>query len=74
MRKCDLGTGAARIRTAIKNLEAVWNDRRDEWNDSVSEHFCQHHLEPILPQAKLALDAISRMHLLLDEVQRDCES
>ena len=74
MRKCDLATGAARIQNAIKNLEVVWNDRREEWNDAVSLRFQEHHLEPIIPQAKMALDAISRMHLLLDEVQRDCES
>ena len=74
MRKCDMGTGAARIRNALKNLETAWNERRDEWNDAVSQRFAAHHLEPMIPQVKLALDAISRMHLLLDEVQRDCES
>lgn len=74
MRRCDLATGAARIRTALKNLESVWNQHRDEWNDQVSHRFQTHHLEPILPQTKMALDAISRMSQLMDEVRRDCEA
>ena len=45
-----------------------------EWNDAVSRNFQEHHLEPMLPQIKLALDAISRMSLLINEVERDCES
>jgi hypothetical protein len=74
MRKCDLATGAGRIRHALKNLEAVWHESSDEWNDSVSRRFREQHLDPMIPDVKLALDAIGRMHLLMDEVQRDCES
>jgi len=74
MRRCDLATGAGRIRHALKNLETVWNEISDEWDDAVSRRFREHHLEPMIPDVKLALDAISRMHLLMDEVQRDCES
>ena len=74
MRKCDLATGAGRIRHALEHLETVWNESSAEWNDAVSRNFQQHHLEPMLPQLKLALDAISRMSLLINEVERDCES
>ena len=74
MRKCDLATGASRIRSAWKNVEAVWQEASDEWNDVVSQRFLEHHLEPMIPDVKMALDAISRMDLLMDEVQRDCES
>ena len=74
MRKCDLATGAGRIRHALKNLETAWHEASDEWNDAVSHRFRQQHLDPMIPDIKLALDAISRMDLLMDEVQRDCES
>jgi hypothetical protein len=74
MRKCDLATGASRIRHALENLETVWNERSAEWNDDVSRNFEQHHLEPMVPRLKLALDAIARMSLLINEVERDCES
>ena len=74
MRKCDLNTGAARIRHALEQVETVWNQASDEWNDAVSHRFREHHLDPLVPRLKLALDAISRMSLLMGEVERDCES
>jgi hypothetical protein len=74
MRKCDLATGGGRIRHALEHLEAVWSEISDEWNDAVSRRFREHHLDPAIPRVKLALDAISRMSLLMDEVERDCES
>jgi hypothetical protein len=74
MRKCDLATGAARIRHAMENVEIAWSQASDEWDDAVSRRFREHQLDPLVPRLKLALDAISRMALLVDEVERDCES
>jgi hypothetical protein len=74
MRKCDLATGAARIRHALENIDVVWSEASQEWNDAVSRRFREQHLDPLIPRSKLALDAISRMGLLMDEVERDCES
>ncbi|HEX4412322.1 MAG TPA: hypothetical protein VH107_01755 [Lacipirellulaceae bacterium] len=74
MRKCDLSTGAGRIRHALEQLETVWNERDGVWNDAVSQSFQERHLEPMIPRIKLALDAIGRMNLLISEVERDCES
>jgi hypothetical protein len=74
MRKCDLATGAARIRHALENVEVVWGEASQQWNDAVSRRFREQHLDPLVPRLKLALDAISRMGLLMDEVERDCES
>jgi hypothetical protein len=74
MRKCDLATGGGRIRHALEHLESVWSEISDEWNDAISRRFREHHLDPAIPRVKLALDAISRMSLLMDEVERDCES
>jgi hypothetical protein len=74
MRRCDLATGASRVRHALEKLEIAWNEAHGEWNDAVSRRFAANHLEPMVPRVKMALDAISRMSLLLDEVERDCES
>jgi hypothetical protein len=74
MRKCDLLTGASRIRYALEKLETTWNESSVDWNDAVSRNFQQHHLEPMVPRLKLALDAIGRMGLLISEAERDCES
>jgi len=74
MRKCDLITGASRINHALENLQIVWQEVSDSWNDSVSRRFREEHLDPMIPDVKLAMDSISRMNSLMDEVQRDCES
>jgi hypothetical protein len=74
VRKCDLATGAARIRHALENVEIVWNESALAWNDAVSRRFREQHLDPMIPRLKLALDAIARMGLLMDELERDCES
>jgi hypothetical protein len=74
VRKCDLATGAARIRHALENVEIVWSESAQTWNDAVSRRFREQHLEPMIPRLKLALDAMARMGLLMDEVERDCES
>lgn len=74
MRRCDLSTGAGRIRHALEKLEIAWREIEKDWNDAVSRRFGENHLEPMVPRVKMALDAISRMSLLMDEVERDCES
>jgi hypothetical protein len=74
VRKCDLATGAAQIRHALENLETVWSESSHQWNDAVSRKFREQHMDPLIPRLKLALDAIARMSLLMDEVERDCES
>jgi hypothetical protein len=73
MKKCDLMTGASRIRHALENLETVWQQSADQWDDMVSREFAERQLEPMIPKLKMALDAIGRMHGLMSEVQRDCE-
>lgn len=74
MRKSDLYSGAALIRTGLQQLEQTWEAATEEWHDDVSRKFRERHLEPLLPEVKLALDVISHMQLLLDEIHRDCES
>lgn len=73
MKGCDLDSGAARIRLALKDLQETWETTSDEWNDATARAFAEHHLEPLLPVVKTALDAISRMDMLLGQAYRDCE-
>jgi hypothetical protein len=74
MRRCDLSTGAGRIRHALEHLDTVWSEISHQWDDAVSRRFREEHLESMIPRLKLGLDAISRMDLLMNEVERDCES
>jgi hypothetical protein len=74
MRKCDLITGASRIHDALEKLQITWQEVSDSWSDSVSRRFREEHLDPMIPDVKLAMDSIGRMNSLMVEVQRDCES
>jgi hypothetical protein len=51
----------------------TWQEASESWHDAVSQRFCAEHLEPLIPEVKLALEAINRLQLLLDSAQRDCE-
>ena len=73
MRNCDLHTGASRIRKGLEQIELIWEQASDDWNDQVSHKFREQYLEPLIPEVKLALDAIARLQLLVDEVQKDCD-
>jgi len=73
MKRVDLITGASRIRHALEQLETLWQQNADQWDDVVSRRFAERQLEPLVPKVKTALDAIDRMHQLMTEVQRDCE-
>jgi hypothetical protein len=74
MRKCDLITGISRIYDALEKLQIVWQESSESWNDSVSRRFQEEHLDPMIPDVKLAMESVSRMNSLMEEVQRDCES
>jgi len=74
VKKVDLITPASRIRHALETLESQWRQSADQWDDAVSRQFAERELEPMVPKLKIALDAISRMHHLLTEAQRDCEA
>ena len=74
MRKCDLESGALKIRNALEAMQKTWQDTSDHWDDAVRRHFQEYHLDPMVPRVKIALDAIGRMQQLADEIQKDCES
>jgi hypothetical protein len=73
MKRVDLVTSVGRIRHALEKLQIAWQQNSDQWDDVVSKRFEERQLEPMIPKIKIALDAIGRMHMLLSEVQRDCE-
>ena len=73
MTKFDLQTGAGDIQSAMKDLMAAWQCVTEDWNDEVSRKYCERHLEPIGPPAKLALDAIGHMAQQVRQMQRECD-
>ena len=74
MRQCDLDTSAAHLRDALEELQIAWRQTEENWQDSVSQKFCQTHLEPIGPAVKKALEAVGQMQQLVNQAYRECES
>ncbi len=74
MRQWDLDTSAAHLRDAMDELQIAWQQTGDYWQDSVSQNYCEKHLEPIGPAVKKSLEAVGQMQQLLSQVYRECES
>ena len=74
MRKWDLETSGAHLRDALEELQVAWQQTAEQWDDPVSQRFCETHLEPLGPAVKKTLEEVARMQYLLDQVFRDCES
>jgi len=74
MRPWDLDTGAARLRKATEELQIAWEQTAEQWQDAVSQKFCERHLEPISPAMKLSLDAVGRMQQLMNQIQQEVEN
>lgn len=73
MKPWDLDTSAAQLRDALDELQIAWRQTTDDWQDPVSQKFCETHLEPIGPAMKKALDAVGQMQQLVSQMTRDCE-
>jgi len=73
MRLWDLDTGAAQLRDSFDDLQIAWQQTGEQWQDQVSENFCENHLEPIGPALKKAIEAVAQMQQLVNQVRRDCE-
>jgi hypothetical protein len=74
MTGATLYTSAAQIRDAFDELQAAWLEASQSWNDGVSRRFCEHHLEPMGPVVKLAMDSVSRMIHEVNQMHRDCDA
>ena len=74
MHPTNLTAGAARLREALETLEIAWDETKLHWDDPSSRNFDENHLQPIGPQVRAALDAISRMQQIVASAQRDCEA
>ena len=73
MRVGNLNHGAAKLIEALENLELAWEESTTKWKDETSHNFEKHHLKPLKPAVKMALDAINRLDEVLARACRDCE-
>jgi hypothetical protein len=65
--------GAGQLKSAADKLEETWMIARESWDDAVSRSLENEHLEPLLQQVRLALDAIARLNGVLTTACRECQ-
>ncbi len=74
MRPWDFDTSASRLRKATEDLQLAWELTAEQWQDEVSQNFCEKHLEPLGPAMKMSLDAVARMRQLMTQVQAELDA
>lgn len=74
MRPWDLASGAARLRSAMKDLEHAVALANESWNDDTFRAFDQRFLETLRPAVRTTLDALNRLEQVLDRALAECES
>jgi hypothetical protein len=68
----DLATPAARIHSALENLQVAWANVSAHWNDANSRSFEEEHLFPLAMTVKIALDAVGRMDETVHRAEQAC--
>lgn len=68
----DLVSGAGRLAEAMKDLNAQWEQTKEQWRDIASQRFEKDHLADLEPLVRLTFDAVSRLAETLDRAQREC--
>ncbi|MCA9047873.1 MAG: hypothetical protein KDA89_04050 [Planctomycetaceae bacterium] len=72
MRHADFRSPAARLADAMKQLNIVWMDVREDWSDSVSQHVEDEYLVPLHGQVRAMLDTIEKLSEVTTRAERAC--
>jgi len=71
VRHFDLSSGAAKMALSLKQLDIKWETVEETWNDATSKAFHKEHIEPLLPDVKMTLEAVGRLAEVLARAERD---
>jgi hypothetical protein len=69
----NLDGGRARLYSALKTLQAHWDNTEPHWQDAMKHQFVEQILTPLQDQTAAALQAIDQMEVILHQMRRDCE-
>ena len=72
MSVCDLNSALIQIQRATKQLQDHWFTTQATWNDAVSREFQSTHLEPILPELRITINAAHELSELFDKGEKAC--
>ncbi len=72
MRNADFLSPAARLTDALKNLEKVWFETKEEWADPVSQRVEDDYLVPLHGEVRAMLDTIGKLSGVMARAERAC--
>lgn len=68
----SLAASRTRLKGALKELMARWDQAKTEWDDPVSRDFEKRHLHDLEPKIRNTITAMEKMEAILARVRRDC--
>ena len=72
MRPGNLNLGVTRLLEAFEELQIVWEQTQDEWNDENSRMLDQNCMAEIGPRIHAALDATNFLGEVVNRAAREC--
>ncbi len=72
MKRTDFQSPAVRLEDALKNLERVWSETKESWNDPVSQRVEEEFLRPLHSQIRCLLDATNTVSQVVRKAEHDC--
>ena len=73
MRNADFLSPAGRLADAMKQLEKVWMETKEEWSDSVSAKIEDDYLIPLHGQVQCMLDTVEKLSAVCARAERACQ-
>ena len=72
MRNADFISPAARLADALKKLELVWMESKEDWADHVSQKVEDEYLVPLHGQVRSMLDTVEKLSGVMTKAERAC--
>ena len=70
MKHADFKSPAARLNDAMKQLELIWMETKEQWSDSVSQKVEDEYLVPLSAQVRAMLDTIEKLSGVMSQAER----
>ena len=72
MRNADFISPGARLADALKKLELVWMESKEDWADPVSQKVEDEYLVPLHGQVRSMLDTVEKLSGVMTKAERAC--
>ncbi|GAB5441981.1 MAG: hypothetical protein Fues2KO_23300 [Fuerstiella sp.] len=72
MKNADFISAASRLEDALKQLEHVWAETREDWSDGVSRRLEDDYLMPLKAQVRAMTDTVEKLSGVLRQAESAC--